>query len=394
MRLFLQEFSSGGGMVQYNPSASLLVEGFGILRVLAQNCKRLDIEVVATLDNRLKFLEQFLDIDEISLISTNDDFIENSLELLSDCDYFLVVAPGIDGILSSIIERYQKSSAICLNCDTQAVEFATNKSSVYEKFAKSKIRVPNTIRIKADELPESELLFPLVVKPNDGVDCEGVSFCKNIEQLKDYLNKNQSRDLLIQDYIVGDNLSILAYVYDKEISILSVNKQLLSLEFEESEYLGGISNIKHPLNEKIRSFGKSVLNEIEGLNGFVGVDLIVSTDEKNANDIYLIEINPRATTSVCGLFNQFNPPFNVINSKSSLISEKLNTCYFAKSKLRFPTNKIIPFDDLFNLHSIVTPPITFDNEYIYSLVRGFGVNSEMAIADYNKNLALLSNKLK
>ncbi|NHK30315.1 MAG: ATP-grasp domain-containing protein [Asgard group archaeon] len=413
MRIFIQEFSSGGGMAQDNPGASLLVEGFGILRVLIQNCKRLGIEVVVTLDERLSFLERFLDADIIRKISKNDNYIENSLKLLNDCDYFLVCAPGINGILSSIIEHYQKSPAISLNCDINAVEFSTNKSNIYEKFSKSDICVPNTIRIKpdnsilkitdceianelfsADELLESELPYPLVAKPNDGVDCEGVSLCRNKNELKDYLDKNQYKDLLIQDYIIGDNLSILAYVFEDKINILSVNEQLLTLGYEESEYLGGISSIKHPLNKKIRIFGEYILDKIEGLNGFIGIDLIVSNDEKNFNDIYLVEINPRITTAICGLFNQMNPPVNLIKFNQNLNYKKFNTCYFAKSKFYFPAGGQIPFDDLINLQSIITPPITFDKNNFYSLVRGFGINSETAIVDYNNNIAFLSNKLK
>jgi predicted ATP-grasp superfamily ATP-dependent carboligase len=413
MRIFIQEFSSGGGMIQENPGASLLVEGFGILRVLIQNCKRLGMEVVVTLDKRLNFLERFLNADIIDIISTNENFIDNSLELLNNCDCFLVIAPGINGILSSIIESYQKSSAVSLNCETEAVEFSTNKSAVYEKFSKNEICIPNTRRIKPDysmktitnseitselfrldELFELDLIYPIVVKPNDGVDCEGVSLCKNEEELKDYLNKNQNKDILIQDFISGENLSILAYVFENQINILSVNEQLLSLGYEESEYLGGISNIKHPLFEKIRTFGEIILEKIKGLNGFVGIDLVVSKDEKNLNDIYLIEINPRVTTSVCGLFNQMNPPLDFIQSISNIYYRKCNTSYFSKSKINFPCEREIAFEELISIDSIVTPPLTFDKKNIYSLVRGFGINSETAITDYNKNLAFLTNKLK
>jgi predicted ATP-grasp superfamily ATP-dependent carboligase len=247
---------------------------------------------------------------------------------------------------------------------------------------------------RVDELHELDLIYPIVVKPNDGVDCEGISLCKNEEQLKDYLNKNQNKDILIQDFISGENLSILAYVFENQINILSVNEQLLSLGYEESEYLGGISNIKHPLFEKIKTFGESILDRIKGLNGFVGIDLMVYKDENNLDDIYLIEINPRATTSVCGLFNQMNPPLNFIQSKSSIYYRKCNTSYFSKSKINFPTEREIAFEELISIDSIVTPPLTFDKKNIYSLVRGIGINSETAIADYNKNLVFLTNKLK
>jgi len=413
MKLFIQEYSSGGGMVQDNISASLLVEGFGILRVLVQNCKRLGIEVFITLDKRLSFLEKFVDADIIDLISRNDNFIANSLGLINECDYFLVIAPGLNGILSSLIEYYQESSANSLNCESKTVEFSTNKSSVYEMFSNSSICIPNTIRIKpnnsltkitnyelknelfrVDELLELDLTYPLVAKPNDGVDCEGISLCRNKNELMDYLNRNQNRDLIIQDFINGDNLSILAYIFENQVNILSINKQLLSLGYEKSEYLGGISNIKHPLQDKIRSFGESVLSEIEGLNGFIGIDLIVSKNEKKFNDIYLIEINPRTTTAICGLFNQMNPAINLIEFKSNVNYKKFNTSYFAKSKINPPEDGQILYNDLINQNAIVTPPLTFDDENIYALVRGFGENSKTAHIDYIKNLTFITEKIR
>jgi len=160
---------------------------------------------------------------------------------------------------------------------------------------------------KKEELQNLDLIFPLVVKPNNSVDCEGVNLCNNKSELMKYLELNQKKHLLVQEYIIGDNLSITAFVNENRINILSANEQLIRLGFEGSEYLGGVSNIRHPLDEKIRYFGEKVLCNIEGLNGFVGIDLIVAR-----NEIFLIEINPRVTTAVCGLINQKNPPINFL----------------------------------------------------------------------------------
>ncbi|MHA1244844.1 MAG: ATP-grasp domain-containing protein [Candidatus Heimdallarchaeota archaeon] len=408
MRILVQEYSSGGGMVQDKPSASLLTEGFGILRVLVQNCKRLGMEVVTTLDERLSSIANFLEADIIEFISKEDEFAEKGLEHLNNCDYFLVVAPGIYGILSSIINLYQKSKAISLNCNSSAIEFSTNKDRTYEELSKNNIRIPNTLSIKPDdnvceitndritknlykkeELQNLDLIFPLVVKPNDSVDCEGVNLCKNKSELMKYLELNQKKHLLVQEYIIGDNLSITAFVNENRINILSANEQLIRLGFEESEYLGGVSNIRHPLDEKIRSFGEKVLCNVEGLNGFVGIDLIVAK-----NEIFLIEINPRVTTAVCGLINQKNPPINFLQDDLKFNHKKNNTCYFAKTKFDFPVNEHLSLDDLIGQHSIITPPLTFDKKNTYSLLRGFGENAKMASNDFNQNLAFLTNKLK
>ncbi len=415
MRIFIQEFISGGGLSNQNLDAGLLVEGFGMLRVLTKNCKKLGLEITITLDKRLKFLSNFLEFDHLEKISSNESFIEEGKKLLQKNDYFLVIAPGTNNLLSNIINEYSNSPSCSLNCDTNCIDFATNKSLVYEFCSKNGFNFPKTIKIAEDgscsliaknqaikridgigQLQKWELNYPVILKPNDGVACDGIKLCRTQEQLYSTLKESHQGITLVQEFIFGDNLSVTAYVWNGQIDLLSINEQIISLGNDKSEYLGGITNVKYFLAKDVIAFCSEFLSKIDGLRGFIGIDLIVSrTDEQN-REIYLIEINPRVTTPICGLMNQTNKPINLMPISGEHYPVKLfDVTYFAKAKFSLPH---IPkqqfYVGLTDDPSIITPPISFDGVNIYSLIRGSGKNTKKANRNFNVKLAALSNKLK
>ncbi|MHA1212948.1 MAG: ATP-grasp domain-containing protein, partial [Candidatus Heimdallarchaeota archaeon] len=210
------------------------------------------------------------------------------------------------------------------------------------------------------------------------------------------LTNNSDTTLLVQDFIFGDNVSVLLYIIEDQIHFLSINEQILSLGKDKSEYLGGISNIRHSYAHGILSFCENLLTTISGLQGFIGIDLIISTKRDSSKEITFIEINPRATTSICGLMNRNNKPVEIFpKSISHFAPKQKNVTYFAKAKFNFPlTVKHRIYSGLKNNSSIVTPPISFDKETVYSLVRGSGDSSRKANRNFNRNLVALSNKLK
>ena len=65
---------------------------------------------------------------------------------------------------------------------------------------------------------------------------------------------------------------------------------------------------------------KKACEYIPGIKGFVGVDIIINEDE---NEVYLIEINSRFTTSYVGLTKIAN--FNIAKTTIDLLDEKISS---------------------------------------------------------------------
>ena len=409
MRIFVQEFASGGGLVKESLHPALVIEGFGILRALIYSFERIGYNVVTTLDYRLEELRYFLPTEQIKIITEGESVIETSIEILKDCNYFLVVAPGSDSILSNFIEAYSGKKAKSLNCNIEAVNLATKKHLSYKFYSSLGINIPVTFKINENGycsdvgneeekeihwsklFEEKMLTFPVIIKPDEGVACEGLFLCSNSKELDAKLKLKNADNLLLQEYIEGEHLSVTAIIRDDNCQIISINKQIISLDVFGSDYVGGVTNITHPLSQEIKKISELILSSISGFNGFIGIDFIIRN-----NKIYLIEINPRATTPISSLLTQNESIFQVlpILTDTPKNTDRIELSYFEKISIEKSQDKVIPYPELLDLEFILTPPLEISTNKIVALIRGVGKTVEFAQQDFKKNLLNLSNKLK
>ena len=69
---------------------------------------------------------------------------------------------------------------------------------------------------------------------------------------------------------------------------LSLNFQHIGLNSGEIEYGGGKVPFKHRLSELAMETAKNVIESIDGIRGYVGVDMILDED---GNGVHIVEIN-------------------------------------------------------------------------------------------------------
>jgi len=421
MKLFVQEFATSGGLSETPLSADLLVEGFGMLRTLITYYQHQGVHISTTIDKRLNFLEQYLPAEKLETISSQNDFLKQSLRLVSEADAFLVVAPETGGCLQELVKRYEQTGTQSLNCTPATIELASEKSRLYALCAQWGIPIPKTVVISKKQTlksihKEGKILaidiqtecnfksifgfnFPMIIKPNDGVACTGVRILRTKEELLTALKERVGTEQLVQEYLEGEDLSVTAFVWKGEIYFLSLNKQILSLGVEKSEYLGGITNYKHPQKEEIFAFCRGILEQIPALSGFVGIDLIARKETDSSWNYYFIEVNPRVTTPICGFLDNVAesfslPPIETSPRKSRNLEQK-KTTYFAKAKFNFPLKTDHPLYLAFQTEAeIITPPLCFNDTTVYTLVRSSGKNVRKATANFDKRLAYIANKLK
>ena len=157
----------------------------------------------------------------------------------------------------------------------------------------------------------------LIAKPRFGVDCDDlkvISSKLDIDELEN-IYPTGSR-FIVQEYIPGDVCSVSLLCDGKEALLISLKKQIVEIDENGGEYLGGYVPYDHPLKDKAFELAKRACEFIPGLKGFVGVDLIL------ADDVYLIEINSRFTTSYVGLQKVSN--INIGQTIIDLIDKKIS----------------------------------------------------------------------
>ncbi len=394
--LFIFEYVSGGGFNQMKIPSSLFCEGYGMLKSLILDFKKLNFKISTLLEHRIFFLSSYLKADNIKETRVEDNYIDLFKAEVKKCDYCFIIAPEFSEILYTLTKIVKDYNRKLLSVDLEGIQLGMSKFETYKFFKKNKVNTPLTYQIpfKGKSLDFNfisqifdELKCPIIIKPDDGVGAESIYYIESEFQLShfihEYSNKfEKDRCYILQEFIEGEDLSIsliahkeLLDKFDKNHLILAINSQNINIKNQEvkSEYFGGYT----PVND-LRIQISSILEKFDftKFNGFFGIDFIRKAD----NSIFFIELNPRLTTSYIGVRKilSYNPTdvitnfnFKLVDSEKSPINinsmfTRLELKYGGTENSEEIKKKIIPIL-IEKIPELITPPISFftsNNEYL------------------------------
>jgi predicted ATP-grasp superfamily ATP-dependent carboligase len=393
--LFIFEYVSGGGFNQMQIPSSLFCEGYGMLRSIILDFKKLNFKISTLLDHRIIFLASYLKADSIKETRVEDNYIELFNVEVKKCDYCFIIAPESSNILYELTKIVRDNNKKILSIDLDGIELGSSKFTCYEYFKASSVNTPQSfiIPIKKDTLDldfiirkYNQLNCPIIVKPDDGVGAESIFYFNSENQIHNFFTSQSNlidseRNYILQEFIEGEDLSIsliahkdLLEKFDKNHQILAINSQYININNEKakSEYFGGYTPVNN-LNIHISNILEKL--DLTKFNGYFGIDFIRKAD----NSIFFIELNPRLTTSYIGVRKilSYNPAEVITNSKFKLLeSEKspinINSI-FTRLELKYGgtenseeiKKKKIPIL-IEKIPELITPPISFstlNNEY-------------------------------
>ena len=294
MKILIFEYITGGGMIGEPLPASLAKEGELMLNAIARDFLAIDdVEVCVLRDHRLQDTTQ---IAQEFIVSPEFGYGETIGTFVNEIDAMLIVAPETENILFNLCVEYSKFDFILLNCDPESVALTTDKYQTYLHLQNFTInQVPTYLLSEVHKITASKI----VAKPKDGVGCENILLLDNAKNIRDY---KLSNNYIYQPYIHGQHISLSLLCWGVECSILSVNHQCIA---EENGTLVLERCIVNCLpRDLFYEFTYQLISAISGLKGYVGVDLLIAKDK-----IYLVEINPRLTTTYVGIRTAlgFNP---------------------------------------------------------------------------------------
>lgn len=115
----------------------------------------------------------------------------------------------------------------------------------------------------------------------------------------DYDNIKLEGEYSVSKYIKHIPLNITLIVSKKDILLMPVSAQLISLMENKFKYVGGdfayINNLDDEIINTINEYSKRIANYVQklGYRGILGIDFVLTEN----NDIYFMEINPRFQSS-------------------------------------------------------------------------------------------------
>jgi tyramine---L-glutamate ligase len=217
-----------------------------------------------------------------AVVPDKGDFAAEIERLAPQCDMGLVIAP--DHLLSRftmILEQHTHN----LGCGFMTAALCANKVQTRKILLQHGIPVPGEPGEKRR-----------VIKPVKGCGSQGVRLTEGEpgegEFTERYIEGEHFSVSIIPNRVIGD--ACLCFSGNPPL-VLAVNRQQVEMDADGSfHYLGGETPV-HPAREaEITSTAKKV-TEVLGCQGYCGVDMVV------ADKVYVVDVNPRITTSLVGI---------------------------------------------------------------------------------------------
>ena len=240
---------------------SLAPEGAAMLAVLEQSFGRCGYDVV---------------------LPGSGDFGAEIDRIAPACDMGLVIAP--DHLLArytQILEQHTHN----LGCGFMTAALCANK-----------VKAEKVLRLHTIPVPADVLAGRRVIKPVKGCGAQGVRLSDGPtgkdEFSQDYIEGEHFSVSLVASRVVGD---ACLYFSGKPPLALAVNRQYIDIDAEgKFSYQGGETPVHPDREEEIVAVARNVVGVL-GCQGYCGVDVVV------ADKVYVVDVNPRITTSLVGI---------------------------------------------------------------------------------------------
>jgi len=254
MKVLLAEYATAH-------APALAPEGAAMLRVLFESFRRCGYDIT---------------------VPGTGDFGAEIERLSPDCDMGLVIAP--DHLLSRytmILEQHTHN----IGCGAMNAALCANK-----------VRTAQILKSHGIPVPADATAGTRVVKPVHGCGTQGVRLTSSIpgegEFSQEYIEGEHFSASLVGSRIVGD--ACLYFSGNPPVS-LAVNRQFIEIGDDGAfRYCGGETPVHPECEREILDVATKTI-AVLGCQGYCGVDVVV------ADKIYVVDVNPRITTSLVGI---------------------------------------------------------------------------------------------
>ena len=300
-------------------------------------------------------LKDLADFDVDLVINKSYENVVNNYEnvnpILIDCDVIdwlednaanfnkaIFIAAENNNNLYNITKILEENNVKTYTSSAEACLKSSDKYETYEALPND-VPQPRSFRFKIDpkgywkraienlheKWQAEDPLTPLklIIKPLVGVDCENIVIIEDIKDLSYDLEQifPPGSRIIVQEYIEGTDISVSLISDGKKAIPISLNQQFVELKNNKGTYEGGKLPYESKYEQEAFEIATKAVEAIDGIKGFVGVDLLINADEKDIYSVYLLEINSRFTTPYVGLSKVAN--FNIGKSIIELIDGKI-----------------------------------------------------------------------
>jgi predicted ATP-grasp superfamily ATP-dependent carboligase len=308
MRVFIYEFSCAADPKEYPLARRLRSEGSAMLAAVVHDFAGLPgVEILCLLaegseDSTQGYYPPPLQGSKIRTRIHEGNEMRAFESAARNADFALIIAPESQNILLDRCRWVEDAGSKLLGPPSAAVEMATDKWLLAERLARGQVPVPYT-RLLNGEVPHDHWRFPAVLKPRQGAGSQDCYLVGDVAQLHRHLERIRAGsldgDMLVQTYAPGQPASVAFLVGTQDnLALLPATQDIVN--DNGLHYIGGTIPLPNELARRAIALGRRAIALIPQLLSYVSVDLVLGGSLDGSED-YVIEINPRLTTSYIGL---------------------------------------------------------------------------------------------
>ncbi len=298
MRVLIFEHFCSGGLAGHPLDSGLLDEGGAMLRAIVEDVHAAPEDVVIMLDERVAFdlPGRVVRVDASSQESARDVFDQT----LAGVDAALVIAPEHDGLLAAALERVERAGVLNLGSSSSVVHACADKHALGQRLSAAGLPVPYGVLGLHEAADMLARWSEVVIKPNQGAGCVDTFVCQS---MADVAALPYRTDWLMQPRVDGLAASV-AFVVPRHCEPIPLRAGIQAIDVVGGArtgrlaYSGGRLPLASDLERRAIRLGFAALPHLPGLNGYVGIDLMLG--ETGENDM-ILEVNARPTVAYAGL---------------------------------------------------------------------------------------------
>jgi len=302
VKLFIYEMVCGGGAAlpsdcdgelaqidDFLTLPALVADGSAMLLSVAQHCQTLPaVEIVATVDSRLEPLARTLKSRGVTVhvVDARDPWSQ-FLFACRDADRCIVIAPELNSLLLLAIEKCNAGGpGKLIGPDRDLLAIGVDKVLLHQWADTHEILMPDWAHLRSGNCDVSHLDDTLVLKPINGTGGIG------IQKISRH-GLPSNGEWLLEEFVRGESYSVSAIFHQDGFTMVPPWRQELGGAYG-FEYVGGSICDDENVTQRLNEWAFAVFNSLPRKNsrGWISLDAIVA-----APKIYLIEVNPRITSS-------------------------------------------------------------------------------------------------
>lgn len=324
--VFIHEYVTGGGFEGRELPSSWAAEGRAMRRALAEDFQAVEgTRVIVALDSR--FADEQGSWTVVRPASYQNQEPAMFAQVASEADFCLIVAPETDRILEErarILRRFQVRS---LGSTVEAIALAGDKLALAEHWKRQGIPTPDAVSVPPGEPWPRRRSAPVVLKPRFGAGCLETFVVEPSDEIAQAIPG--FAESILQPYIFGESFSASFLIGpDGTADWIGIASQAIDRQGLRLVYRGG--SLPIPIDPESEAVLRRAVECVPGLRGWVGVDFV---RERHSGRVFVLEINPRPTTSLVAWTRKLGP---------GRIAERWLSLFQDRSRARF--EPIVRFD--------------------------------------------------